>query len=607
MKIYPSIHVAKEVDRPKFLDIPVSHIEKNYIPTSVETEISPDFSHASSTYLAPYQTFDSDDFLLFDDDGSISKSKLKFQNGKYTYAPEGATEFTPTKFSFKALLQRKGRMHGDRNYDFRIGFYKQNGMKDFAKKLMPIFGDAPYRGMAPTNITVNGGSTDIDKMICKDGTDLDFLFVQGSTDEFFRSTSEGQIPYQDLFRTNVNIWLTLSDIGAYKWFRELKLQKEAYRITNLSEEDGRFYLTPETKAAWPGMYATAATYNHVARPNVSFKMFPRETYEYVLQPWESHQNTPIFILKGPKGNYIIISHERLFDHLNLYSNFVYDVLSRIYERSFVLVSSDETWITEEPVDYLGSLNVPFHRKHPVLNLHDVVTKSGEDVEDFELVNAYTNMFGVIFDHLDKDGGIYFKTSNKLAKKDPVKQIGDTSIFTYQHTVIQYPVQKTKFVESAVKITTSIQDNRCYFTVYPFSSSKHKLLLKTARTFELENVEKPYILYALPVKGDGESVIGIAQEGDRNYDAEASVRIAKLWVDFVGEPVAYDIRQLGGGLPSAYTDYDMLDIGNPKGRPYRVGTGAVIKLPKAYQKYADKIQKAIESYKVAADQFYVVYE
>ena len=72
-------------------------------------------------------------------------------------------------------------------------------------------------------------------------------------------------------------------------------------------------------------------------------------------------------------------------------------------------------------------------------------------------------------------------------------------------------------------------------------------------------------------------------------------------------MAYDIRQLGGGLPSAYTDYDMLDIGNPKGRPYRVGTGAVIKLPKAYQKYADKILKAIESYKVAADQFYVVYE
>lgn len=606
MKIYPSIHTAKEVDRPKFLDIPISHIEKNYIPTSIETEVSSDFTHASSTYLAPYQTFDTDDFLLFEDDGSISKSKLSFQNGRYTYLPKDATEFTPTKFSFKAEIQRKGRMHGDRNYNFRIGFYKQSGVKDFAKKLMPIFGDAPYRGMAPTNITVNDGSTDVDKMICTDGKNLDFLFVQGSTDEFFRDTAQGQIPYQNLFRTNVNIWLTLSDVGGYKWFRELKLQKEAYKITHLAEEDGYFYMVPAAKASM-GAYATTTTYNHVARPNVSFKMFPRDTYKYVLQPLAAYPGTPIFILQGPKGNYIIISHEKLFDYLDLYSNFVYDVLSRVYERSFLLVSSDETWIAEEPVDYLGSLNVPFHRRHPVLNLHDVVTKSGEDVEDFELVNAYTNMFGVVFDHLDKDGGIYFKTSNKLAKKDPVKQLGDTSIFTYQHTVIQYPVQKTKLVESAVKITTSIQDNRCYFTIYPFSSSKHRLLLKTARTFEIEDVEKPYILYALPVTGDGESVVGIIQEGDKDYDAEASVHIAKLWVEFVGEPMAYDIRQLGGGLPSAYTDYDMLDIGNPKGRPYRVGTGAVIKLPKAYQKYADKILKAIESYKVAADQFYVVYE
>ena len=38
----------------------------------------------------------------------------------------------------------------------------------------------------------------------------------------------------------------------------------------------------------------------------------------------------------------------------------------------------------------------------------------------------------------------------------------------------------------------------------------------------------------------------------------------------------------------------------------MGTGAVIRLPKAYEKYDERIRKAGESYKVAADQFYIIY-
>lgn len=607
MKIYPSIHVAKEVSRPKFLDIPVSHVEKNYIPTTVKTELSPEFAHASSRYLAPYQKFDTDNFLIFEDDGSISKTKLKFENGEYVYAPEASTEFEPTKFIFKARLKRKGKMRGDRNYNFRVGFYSQKGARELAKKLMPIFGDAPYRGMAPANITVNGGSTDIDKMLSKDGADLDFLFVQGSTDEFLKEVNEGQVPYEKFFKNRVNLWLTLSDVGYSKWFEKLSDSKSAYLITQIVEDGDHLDMAIRKKARPSDAYATSESYCYKARKNVSFKMFPRGQYTYVLQPLKSSVDTPIFILRAPTGNYIIVSHEEIFKHMDLYSWFVYDVLSRVYERSFVTVVSDETWITDEPVDYLGSINVPFHRRHPALNIHDVITKSGVDVEDFDLDYAYANKHGVAFDHIDQDGNVYFKTTNKR-EPDPEKGIGDTSIFTYQHTILQYPIQKTKLVESNVKITTSIENGRCYFTVYPFSSSKHRLLLKHAQTFELEDLEAPYILYALPVNSEtGESIVGIVKENDPAYDPAASVRIARVWTEFVGEPVAYDIRQLGGGLPSAYTDYDMLDIGNPKGRPYRVGTGAVIKLPKAYQKYADKILKAVESYKVAADQFYIVYE
>ena len=52
---------------------------------------------------------------------------------------------------------------------------------------------------------------------------------------------------------------------------------------------------------------------------------------------------------------------------------------------------------------------------------------------------------------------------------------------------------------------------------------------------------------------------------------------------------------------------MFDIGNLNGRPYRIGTGAVVKLPKAYKPYENEILAAINKYKVAADQFYIIFE
>lgn len=603
MKIYPSNHVIREVERPKFLDIPLSHIEKNYIPTEVVAELNPELVQSESSYIAPYQKFNTDDFLIFEDDGTLSKTELVFQDGKYVYRPQDAKEYKPSEFSCNVLLQRKGQLRGDKNYNIRVGVYDGNYAEDLASHLMTIFGDAPYRGVAPANILVNGCSTDLNAMITKDASKFDFLFVQGADVEFLKDLKDS-IPYQEFFKSHVNLWVTLTDEGSPKWFRKLK-EGELYKVTQIVEsENGKYeFMAEDDPRLRSYTYASENAYGWAAYEGVAFRQFDRNRYKYLFGSTQKTKS-PIIIMERPNGSYIVVSHESMFEHLNQYGPFVYNVMMELYRRSFLKITSKKYWVTEHPVDYLGSLNVPFHRTHPSINLQDIIAESHAAVDGYDVKRIYSNDPGVVLDRRMENGDLYFK---RVGSDEPEKKPDDTTIFTYQHTVLQYEVQKKKIVESGLKISTSVENGRCFVTVLPFSSSKYKLLWKSARTFELESVDKEYIIYALPIGETGESIVGLVRADDKDFDKEASIQLARVHTVFYGEPVAYDIRQLGGGLPEKLKDYDMIDIGNSKGRPYRVGVGAVIRLPKAYQKYADKIQQAVESYKVAADKFYVVYE
>ena len=161
------------------------------------------------------------------------------------------------------------------------------------------------------------------------------------------------------------------------------------------------------------------------------------------------------------------------------------------------------------------------------------------------------------------------------------------------------------LESDVIIDTEIDEQEnCYISVRPFVSSKHKIIYNKEEKFRIKKPTYEYVLIALPVDTTDTSTLQLIE---KNRYAGDGLVIANISVEYVGEKTSFDIRQLGGGLPKEYTDYEMLDIGNLKGRPYRIGTGSVIVLPKRLEKYDDRIRQAIADYKVAANRIYVVYE
>ena len=600
MKIYPSQHNVCEEERPRFLDIPLAHIEKHYIPKKVVVETAPEMTHSESMFIAPYRRFSDDNFLIFTDDGKISKTKLQRKDGAYIYMPPDIKEYSPTEFSYSILVKRSTSIKSDRNYNFRVGVYDTDGAKEFANKLVSICGDAPYRGIAPSNIFVNNGSTKITDMMTQDGKGFDFVFIQGSSTEFLEN-EKGKIPYESFYDSHANLWVTLTDDGCQKCF-DMMDDGESYLAEGInSTQDGFAVFEAKNKKA-ASVFFNSKNYGYRAKKDPVVKGI--EKYQWnQLMPHRTDGKTPIIIMERPGGGYLVVSHKNLFEHLDEFAPFVYNVLEELYVKSYQKTSEHTAWVTSDPVDYMCSLDVPFRRKYPVANADEIVKDDIPCADGYELCAVEIDNNKVLFSGSSKNGELQFR---KVSRTEPEKEPGETTIYTYKHTVISYRGEKDKIVESGVQIGTSVQDDgRCTVTVLPFASSKYSLLSTESLTFELTDVSERYVLRALPVNKDGKSVVSLVPEG-ANEDGSGAVVLATVYTEFEGEPAAYDVRQLGGGLPEGYTDYDMMDIGNPKGRPYRVGTGAVITLPKAYEKYDERIRKAVESYKVAADQFYIIY-
>ncbi len=81
----------------------------------------------------------------------------------------------------------------------------------------------------------------------------------------------------------------------------------------------------------------------------------------------------------------------------------------------------------------------------------------------------------------------------------------------------------------------------------------------------------------------------------SYDKDGFI-LAYITLTSEKETKTYDVRVMGGGLPVSEKDnYDMVDIGNVYGRPYRIGSTMIIRLPKIYKQYDDIIKTAINKH------------
>ena len=596
MKIYPAPHQVLPTKKPRFLDIPVAHIEKEYTPSKINLVPEEGFTSKKERYLAPHQEFTNNNFLIFNESHEPVKADIRYQNHRYVYEPDKAQEFMPETFSFSALIKRKDTLLPNRDYDMRIGILEQENAKQSAQSLISIFGNAPYRGLSPANVKVNGRDTNPENLINTDSENLDFLFI-ATVDGSYTKDGATRLDYNKLMNNHCNLWITVTKDGMSGIFDDNEKFK-SYTTHYITRSGDKFVF------ATTGELQTGSEYGVAVEYGAELPALPRTENYYRFDATAGQ--VPLLIIEKPNYGFVIVSHENLFNSatLSTYAPYIYNILTTVYLNSYVETNQNEAWIADDVVDYMGSLDMPFRKTHPNINLNDMVHQVNSSVLYYTLLGFATTSKNVIFDTQDSSGMIHFR---KLVKTDPTKDIDATSVYTTQHTIIQYKKPKVMMIESKLSYATQIDEfNNCYFSIEPFVSSKYRLHVTKAQRFKIPDIEKTYALFALPVSFNEESELELVEESEWK-SMGAAVKICTVQVAFDGDPAAYDIRMLGGGIPEGYTDFEMFDIGNLNGRPYRIGTGAVVKLPKAYKPYKSEILAAINKYKIAADQFYIIFD
>ena len=586
MKIYPAPHEVSQIKKPRFLDIPVSHIEKEYIPDSISVELEPDFAEKKEIDIEPYHRFNSDDKLLFDKNNNLVDIQTKREDGKYTYIPKNITEFAPDTFSVSAVVKKSLYYTNSNNYNLNVGIYEQGNNEAFAKKMIAIFGDAPYRGICPSNITVNNGFMQPDSMI-KDSTDnLDFFFAKTYDGYYTDSSKSIFIDIAEILDKHVNVWISINNACSSSYFNTLD-QNTGYmfNIQTLYNKTFEF-----------------ENYIYTAVDHVNISAAPESECTY-------HHKTlfdlsPVLIIEKPEKGFLIISHEEMLNNPEKYAQFIYEIMMYVYTRAYKGTRTIESWITDQNVDYLGTPNNTLNRNHKKINLTEMLNDLNLSTYNYDIIgiDIKDENNNVIYHHKDNQNNLYF---SKLALSDPLKKSDQKSIFTTRRTVLFFQNEGIKEIESSVQIGTNInENNECSVTVEPFISSSKRIIVDKSVTFTIDDITETYCIIALPVNEDNISTLFMINEKEYNYKTD--LLVAKVKVNFIGEDTAYDVRILGGGLPEKYTDYEMLDISNIKGRPYRIGVSAIIKLPKELKEYDDIISDAIEKHKVAADIFFTSY-
>ena len=589
MKIYPSDHEIKQVEAPKLFDIPVAHIENGIMPDTIEILPYEDFVLDTEKILNPYDSVSDDTLLFFNENGQKITPAFKRENNNFIYQPENTTEFSPDEFDVAAVIKKNLSYDSSKIYNIQIGVNELNNNLAWSKELITIFGSAGTRQLCPANIVINDQSGQPSSLVLDDYTKADFLFVKTLDGKAFTQSLSSYLDVDTILRSYTNLWLTMS---------------------NTSDA----FLTPNAPASYryvnPQIYnqAFSATSTICVNEDYEFPYYPKSIYTY--HHWFIGTE-PFYIIERPSRGFIIISTESIFKNLQTNAKLIYETLFQVYAKTYLKTNYEHSWITNEAVDFLGSSSNRLKRKHKAINLSSMIEKSSfgcqMESNDYALHTLdIDSAAAVIYDEADTNANLFFR---KLLQTDPVKPQNEISLYTSKGTIIYYKNAVIKQIESKIRCKVSIEeDESCVnnyiytVTILPLKSSKHKIYTSTEKTFHIQYPERLHYLVATATtqESDEESTLLLLDE--YAYSPASGMAIAEIHVAYESIPVAADVRQLGGGAPpeKQYDNYELLDIGSLKGRPYRIGTSMIIKLPKRLEKYDEYIAKAIDRRKIAAD-------
>ena len=573
MKIRVSDRDIVESKRVEPTDIPLAYVDSQDATFNVDFHLSKDFATDSSKKVYAYQKFSSIPYV-FDSKGKKLAGKFKRSGNIYSYEPSNATEFQPETFKCSVLIKKMMKYKSSTSYDITVGVIDEDYDHQFTNKLIGIFGDANKRGICPSNITVNQGSIDYTDFLSKSSdTKADFLFAK----------SDGGVVSGVLKKliesAHINLWLQVDSFG------DMLEKADSKKFYNFTKEGsyGDFYVPSERKNAPKKIFKQSGE-------NLGY---PKKDYKYEF-PYED-----VLVLHKPNTGYIIITPKEFMDNAVDNVKIIYDVLITVFLNSYRTSRYATSWITDNPVDYVSYSGERLDAYHKTINITKLLYFKGYQLDgEYQLLSVNTDKKDVSFISVDANKNILFRKNGK-GQKDPVKNDGISSYLTTKGTVMYYRPEDVNLVTSRANLSADIQPGLITVKLMPLKDSSRKIYMKKAKTFKITDANKHWCL-TINSELDPQLI-----EREQYRQSVHGYKIADIIITAKDKSSLIDIRPYGGGLPVDEKDvYSLLDIGNVKGRPYRLGSTIIIRLPKRLEEHREKIKDAIDRH-IAAGQHYAL--
>lgn len=322
-----------------------------------------------------------------------------------------------------------------------------------------------------------------------------------------------------------------------------------------------------------------------------------ETYD--IENLFVEETTPIALVHKPDAGYIILSNESVIRNSQDCKELVYDILMYVYLNSYFETKKRTTWICDYPVESFIKYGNRLNERHCRINLTKLLSEDG-----YNLGIAYDELFETITsDNVVNDTPAYSKELRFRTKINmcPVRSTKEKSIYTVNGTIMNYDADSSVIylLEDVPEIRNISETDRYGISITPYRSSLNNIsVLHTTNLFsdamsESFLLNTYYIVYYDVIE---KRILAVKKD---NFDSEEKIPLANIILDSDTSIEIGDIRQLGGGEISS-SNYEMIDSGNIYGRPIRIGSTFIIKLPERFKEYRTILEKELNKHIASGD-------
>lgn len=605
MRIYPSKHKIKSIPTSKIdtdLNIPLAYVSVDYTKYDISKIVEPDFSTTSKSILYPEQKFENKDFLLFNEfEEEVSKNNLFVStNNGYMFYPSNTVKFSPKKFSWKATVKKNYDYNISNTYNIKVGYEYDTALN---RNLINTFMNPSERDMyVYSNIKINSNDKTYNTFELSDDTDI--MFIKSHNCKHFDVNNTREIKINDYLSKHTNIWFGCEDaVALNETYKMLTATTpHTFRIKNpiISENaviDTKYYFDLNTISTPTG----------VIMHNI---------FDTTL--------VPALILEYTNQGFVVITSYTIFDDMNLYEKFMYEIMMYVYCNTYMSTDYNEEWITYSLPNYEVTNNV-YTTKSSFISKKSISSQFDSqgsynliniDIVDDTALDTGLETAGSIKCIGQNNGKPVFVIDGKLnGYTEPNKPEGWKSI--YCNGSIYYIDKLYYLIEQDItnKIMMVESDTDLIVKLYNFKSSKYEINKQTDTTLKISFIKTDGELiqrireaeYTVFYNKDNSKITYCYAE---DYEDKPNLyKLFNILVQQTDDAVeVYDMRQLGGGLSEEEEDdFELVDIGHINGRPYRIAGTLVLTMPTKYKPYEQYIQKALDKYKTAEDYIAVFFE